>query len=242
MASRKTSIIKNMTSVEDVFLRETEKNEIKKFPNSKSKILHIAGSPGNGKTVTVKYVLKDQKYFYINYLTDNKIPVITDKIIVFDEFDKFYNNKRSECLNFLQEYSHKKIITISNDLLFNKNNLVFKPYDKNEIIQIVKKKMTSDRIDDILINVVALKETNDLRKVLNTFNSLLTEKQDNITLKDLNNTQKRRPSIHQQIISEIKQENTEKRQAFKNYIGKCKTLKISELNRIDFYSIFENIE
>lgn len=241
MVSRKISIKKKDLNVEESFLREYEKEKILKFISSKSKILHIAGNPGTGKTITVKYLLKNKKYGYINYLTSDNFTV-TENIIVFDEFDKFYNQKRSECLNFLQKNAKKKIITLSNDLLFTKDCLFFKSYSKEEIIEIVKKKINSDRISDLMINLISLKESNDLRKILSVCNDLLLKKTTEITIQDLNCRPMKRESIHQQLIHEMKEQYAEKKQVFQNYIEKCKKLKITGLDRIDFTSIYENID
>lgn len=229
------------SAIEESFLRENEKSKISSFLNSSEKILHIAGQPGTGKTLTVKYMLKNKKYTYINYILNDKLDC-NENIIVLDEFDKFYNSKRSECMNYLKKNSRKKIITISNDLLFNKNCLFFKPYTKKEITEIIRKKIKSDRIEDLLIDIVSAKEYYDLRRVINVFHNLLVQKKDKITLTDLNYDKNNKLSIHQQIVNEIKREFAEKRLAYKNYLDKCKMLRIEGLNRIDFLSIYENID
>lgn len=227
--------------IEESFLRETEKSEILQFLDSKDNILHIAGSPGSGKTITIKFLLKDTDHSYFNYLI-NKNFTTTKNLIVFDEFDKFYGENRIQCLNFLQKNKKKKIITISNDLLFSNNNLLFKPYTKEEIVQIVKKKINTERIPDFLINLISLKESNDLRKVLNICNDLLLRNSGEISITNINKNENKKLSIHQQIISKVKQTQTNKNKVFREYLEECKALKITGLDRMDFTTIFEDLD
>lgn len=241
MPSVKSQLIQTREKIEESYLRDKEKEKIIHFLKSKEKILHIAGNPGTGKTNTVKFILYDYKYTYINHLVDNH-PKKFEKIIVYDEFDKFYHNRNSQCLNFIKKHRNKKLITISNDLLFHQNSLLFKPYTNDEISYIIQKKLNTDRISDLVLNYISIQEKNDLRRVLNVCSNLLKVKKTSITIQDLIAPNKKRDSIHQQLIHEMKNIHGEKNKVFIGYKSKCKELKIKELDRIDFTAVFENIE
>lgn len=255
--------------LEESYLRHEEKTKIKEFLNSSNNILHISGSPGTGKTLTVKNMLKERNHTYINYMLDKDLidknhmtnngrnacsirgkgPVNThnDTLIVIDEFDKFYE-KRKECKSFLIKHSDAKIITLSNNLNFD-SVLFFRPYTKDEILFIVKEKIKEarERVPDDVIELVSLRVKNDLRKVIAIITDLLvinderlTGKQ--ITLSDVLVKKRRRESIHQQIIHELKETFGRKEEAFKNYLVKCRELRIDGLDRIDFASVYENLD
>lgn len=226
---------------EESLLRTDEKNKIKQFLTSSCNVLHISGNPGTGKTMTVKYVLKNEKYTYINYMVDQKF-FVRYKIVVFDEFDRFYLAKKKECLTFLLKHKNKKIITISNNMLFDCELLIFRPYTKNEILYIVTKKLNCERISNDVIEYISLREKNDLRKIMCACNELLLKNSSTITFKDIAVKKKRKESIHQQIIHELKKNFRIKEEAFKNYLTRCKELNVDSLSRPDFTSVYENFE
>ena len=107
--------IKCFSECNRIYGRDEECNRINDFLNSNDYILHITGSPGTGKTSTVKWILSSKSYLYMNYFNETKITLNkkAPKIVVLDEFDKFYEEKKVECLKFLNliRKSKKKLIT-----------------------------------------------------------------------------------------------------------------------------------
>lgn len=227
--------------IEESFLREHEKTMIKQFLKSSNTILHISGNPGTGKTITVKYVLRNMKYTYFNCLSNTEPPV-KNNLIVLDEFDKFYLLKKRDCINFLIKYKNKKIITISNNVLFHNNSLIFRPYTKDEIIYIIKKKLCDQLVDINVVEYISIREKNDFRRVLSGYKDLLLKSNGKIILTDILKKEQKKESIHQQIIHELKNLYHKQEETFTEYLIKCKELNVKSLNRADFITVYENLE
>ncbi|ELQ74602.1 hypothetical protein THOM_2516 [Trachipleistophora hominis] len=145
-------------------------------------------------------------------------------------------------LEFSYKAQKQKIITISNNLLFDSDLLIFKPYTKEEILHIVRKKLECERISDEIIEYITLRERNDLRKIICACDELLLKNSEEISLKDIVVKKKRKESIHQEIIHDLKNSFRVKDEAFKNYLKRCKELNVDSLNRSDFTSVYENFE
>ncbi|KAG0437758.1 Cell division control protein 6 like protein [Dictyocoela muelleri] len=232
---------------ENFFLRTDQQNEILKFMKSKNKILHIIGIPGTGKTLVVKETLKKYEYTYINYLENtsininsinntsinksnntsiNKAKISSIKIrpiVVLDEFDKFYENDFQKCQLILNNKKINKIITISNNLLPNFDNvLIFPPYTTDEISFILKKKRNLSDSECKLISKYCA--DGDLRKALNY------ELKDNKAAKN----------IHIEIIKEIFDDNYD--DCYNEYVNRCQELKLKFVGKDDFEILCDIID
>lgn len=182
--------IKCFTECNRIYGRKDECKQIKEFLKSNEQILHITGSPGTGKTTIVKWILPKDSFLYLNYFNEPKITLNNKapKIIVFDEFDKFQEERKSECLKFLNQIRKlkKKLITISNDLKM--GNIRFKPYSINETEQILKEKISLEIgieiMDQKCMAFLAKKygEKGDLRALFKVIVAILSRKNNTIEL------------------------------------------------------------
>lgn len=131
-----------------VYGRETEKQAISAFLKSSEGAIHITGSPGSGKTCTVKEALRGHKHRYINYCHEPCIGRILaglkEKIVVIDEFDKYFLEKKNEAVKSIVLLRRKsaKLITISNNLRM--GSLCFRPYAAGDILRILREKMAEE--------------------------------------------------------------------------------------------------
>lgn len=230
----------NRSYRENVYLRKEEKEKIKRFINSSNQILHICGKPGTGKTLTVKHLLKEEKYIYLNAYSDIKEILLSktkplSKIIVIDEFDILEKNYKKETEQIIKLIlnSKSKLITISNYLGFTENVLFFKPYSPEEIEEIILLKFKNELKDELLtpvkIKLIAKKSTDgDLR---NTFDRVINE----LTASP-NPILHEESDIHKEIVKEIinKTKKKDKNDLYEIYLKKCKEIKIKAYERSDF--------
>ncbi|EPR79334.1 hypothetical protein SLOPH_1773 [Spraguea lophii 42_110] len=235
---------------EKLFLRHNEVKKIREFLSSKEKILHISGNPGTGKTFTVKATLKNRKYKILNFFRDNitkNIKSSKNKLLVIDEFDKYYQTHKDECINCINSHQNK-IITISNDLTISSNILYFKPYTTEEMIFILENKLKELNIkisEDILKYISKdIEYAGDIRKSFNYIQTLVKNNK-NITFIDIiknNQKEETNENLHYKIIKKIiNDENIEENNYYSEYYIRCKEYKIIQHTKNDFYSIVEII-
>ncbi|KAM0687875.1 hypothetical protein COBT_000881 [Conglomerata obtusa] len=247
-------------TIPKIYLRENEIIHIKEFLQGKENILHICGNPGTGKTCTTQFVLRRRKYTYINYLENVKavanIYKTKDKIIVIDEFDKFFITKKNECLKFFDFIlkNKKKLITLSNSLDIHDNVFFFNAYNAHEIKLIVKQKIqdeigfkiVNDDVFDILSRKIG--SSGDIRKVFEQIKNICDKKiNDNksdelINLNDMQFNENKcylQENLHHEIVKKLfnKKENT-KTNNYEVYLTQCKEYKITPLDRNDFMIIY----
>lgn len=246
-------IVNCFTNSSKVYLRESEIQQIRKFINSKNQILHITGNPGTGKTASVCSILKNTRFEYINYFSERqikqKLEKTKSKIVVIDEFDKYFEEKKQECLKILIKLkNNKKIITISNNLRM--GNIRFKPYSYSELKQIIELKIEAEIgnkiMDSECINFLAKKyeKTGDLRSVfkailnaISNMNEVLDRK---LTIKDFIETvETNEKGIHRKIISKIKQNELKRTLAYKAYLKECDETGIPCIIKSDFNILFD---
>lgn len=141
-------VIQSFTDCKNVYLRDREIKEIRKFLSGEEPILHITGSPGTGKTATVRSALSEEEFEYANYFSEPCIKKLLEgtkkRTVVIDEFDKYYTEKKKECLKLLINLrkQEKRTITISNNLRM--GNLRFGPYTADQLKRIIRLKMEKE--------------------------------------------------------------------------------------------------
>ncbi|ELA42165.1 uncharacterized protein VICG_00808 [Vittaforma corneae ATCC 50505] len=284
--------IRCFTNCKKIYLREREIQGISDFLLSDDSIFHITGNPGTGKTATVRDVLQNKKFEYVNYFSEPELRSILERskteIIVIDEFDRYLEEKRQECLRLLVSLKNKnkKIITISNNLKM--GNMRFKPYTADELKGIIKMKMENELgrhiMDEECIAFLAKKheKAGDLRGLFKTILNAISKKEiesteessskenaknsmyikdgrkpgkesDNSTqnkdvatncyilsVKDFIESERQgEKSIHHQIISKVKENESSKARAYKKYLAECDQLSIPSVTKSDFSMIFD---
>lgn len=264
----------NINTTNKIYGRFKEKQTILSFIQSDKSILHINGKPGTGKTSSILECLNSENYLYINYyITSNIKKQINNinniKILVIDEFDRYYNEKKNECINAIICLQKKniKLITISNTLIINQKNylnntnivvLNYKPYTKNQIIEIMNsilKTINNELIITTLfpkaiIEFIAKKheKIGDLREIFKYINQLLkyilSRNIKKITLETLHTFEIQlknkiiEQSIHHKIIINLIETLVEKKHIYREYICKCKEMKIKNYEKNDFDLIY----
>ncbi|TBU04624.1 hypothetical protein CWI36_0737p0040 [Hamiltosporidium magnivora] len=209
-----------------IYGREHETRKIKEFIETGSGILNICGNPGSGKTFCVLKVLKNTNFLYVNCLVEENIIEEINKykglMVVIDEFDKFYMNKKGVCVGLLNKLKERmcKVITISNYLLFCDCSVVFKPYSYEDFVFILSKKIEDEIGEEIVekgvVEVISRKHSHhgDIRKafefILKLINKKSKEVECNVTnKKGITCKRKKFNLIHKNKISpEINKKNT----------------------------------
>lgn len=245
-----------------IYGRKKEIKQINEFTNSRKYILHVSGKPGTGKTCTTINFLeaKGIKYEYFNYFQKNinvsDIDGCKKKVVVIDEFDKFYEENKNKCVAILVSLRKKniKLITLSNNLIVNKKNYVnnknvqvmtFLPYTKKEIFEILEK-IVKNKINKEILTYVSAKyeNTGDLRDVFKIMSILLQQSvismdaviKCNKTIKTQQNN-----SMHHKIILEYMEKENTKNDIFKKYLEECKKFKINGFDRKEFEIVYESL-
>ncbi len=234
----------------EIYLRENEKNRIKDFLDSKKSILHINGNPGTGKTCVVLKLLENRKFHYFNYFHEENLGKCLKniimcpkksmgKIIVIDEFDKYYNAKRKECLRYLNNIEKKKIkvIAISNNLNF--GDITFLPYGRDEIKEIIRKKIESESpsvIEENALDFISKKfeKSGDLRLVQKYIFEVLG-KMNELPIRMCNLIEAPNESQEKNLQHEIiKKIVINESGGYQKYKKECLHIGIPELTKIEF--------
>lgn len=251
-------IIECFSSTREIYLRDKETKTIKEFLKSPDLILHITGSPGTGKTATVRNLLAKRKHLYVNYFSELNIGMRLKKckecIVIIDEFDKYLEEKKQACLQAIIHLKNcsKKVITISNNLRM--GNIRFQPYSYEELVQILTVKMKKEIgrciMDQKCVSFLAKKHERDgdLRRMFKSILDALSKKSFSKTEESgylldvsdfIRNEKQEKHGIHHEIISKIKEEQLNKLLAFKSYINECNEMSILSISKADFDMIFE---
>lgn len=234
--------------------REDEISKIVGFLKSKNLIFHITGNPGTGKTSVIKHVLGKQPFCYLNYLQEENLNTKIKeflrskiKILVLDEFDKFYLENKKECLKAMINLKRKlvKTITISNDLRM--GNLKFMPYSVPEMLSIIKTKTKNNYetdIDEIILRYLILNygKQGDVRAVLTKLNGLMSRTDGKkLQIKDLREQKQETENrgIHHEIIGNIKKEGVKGIEGYKEYYKVCEEMMILPLERHIYTMIYD---
>lgn len=179
-----------------------------------------------------------------------------NKIVVIDEFDKYYDEKKKECLKTIYFIKNNgfKLITISNNLRM--GNIKFLPYTSTEMITILKNKMANEiecsAVDNVALAYLIKKygSSGDLRsvikKLLECILRLNNSKDANsndifVRLPDVIDSQNKDfvKSIHHEIIHKIKENEYCEKKAFKKYLKECDVLHLIALERADFNIVYD---
>lgn len=242
--------------------RDSEVAAIKKFMRSELPVLHITGNPGTGKTCAVRWALRSTRFLYVNYFLEasmsSALKQAHHKVVVIDEFDKYLEEKKAECLKnilFLKSKG-KKVITISNSLRL--GSIVFKPYTSSEIVKILKEKMDKELgmqvIDDLALVFLSkrFEKTGDLRLVLKAILDAYLKRENLHTvcgdhILRLEDFVERKEAgaekgIHHELISKAREAELGRRQAYKDYMKECNAMSLMPLSRMDFEMIFDLLD
>lgn len=229
-----------------------------KTTNSKSNIKNI-------KTTNNKSNVKNRKTTNNRSVKNNSACGQEYDIIVIDEFDKYFAEQKSSCLNLIVRLRacKKQLITISNNLKM--SGLKFGPYTSAEIFNILKSKIEREilnlndshsNIDNksaSVIDVAALKyistkfdKCGDLRVVFKAifdiFNRVKSSKgKSHISILDCieRPISIKEKNIHHKIISDLVFDNIVEKEAFALYIHKCDEKGIPAFDISDFNIIYK---
>lgn len=239
-----------------VYGRDAEKKRIREFLEGSGRVLHITGKPGTGKTCTVMEVLREHSYEYVNYYHTPEIGSAlrncSSGIVVIDEFDKFFAEKKTACMRAMIDLGHRgiKLVTISNNLRM--GNLVFAPYTTQNIYDIIQAKIKEEIgeqcIEDAAILYIAKKYNHcgDLRTVFKALLDLIFKKADDGTdalqLRDCITTALRNPgekNLHHQIVCKMAKNAVEQSVAYNEFAKECAALNIPTFDRQEFFMIYK---
>ncbi|ADM12151.1 uncharacterized protein Eint_090210 [Encephalitozoon intestinalis ATCC 50506] len=243
-----------------IYLREEETLAIKSFLHSKRPVLHICGNPGTGKThVTVNTI--EGSFLYLNYYSESdifsKIKNSNSPVVVIDEFDKYYNERRNECMQAMHYLrSRQKLITISNDLRMSGDVLFFRPYSSSDMEKILAQKTLKESAEAILspiaIKIVSKRigPSGDLRQLFRYVQEIVGRKimeggSLEIDLEDIplekENLDSKPNNVHHSIITSLisKNKKASRMEIYSKYLRECQEMKISSHDRTDFNIIYD---
>lgn len=180
--------------------REKEIEKISSFieealTKNQFKILYISGSPGTGKTASVKHCINQASHPYeinfINCKTEKPKLIAPEdnppKLLVLDEVESLSNYQdiitncsRYKCSILCISNAHDKTIAISKAHLSNQESLIFDPYSVEQLKTILIERMggLSENIKDSAIKYIANKvgqAHGDARTIISTMNYILTQ-------------------------------------------------------------------
>ena len=241
-----------------IYGREQEKQAIRSFLEGDSLLLHITGRPGTGKSCTVKSVLGDRAHLYINYLHEGSVAArlrrSTADLVVIDEFDRYFSEKKSECTGQLATLRRRKVklVTISNNLQM--KSLRFEGYRPPQIEAILREKMQAE-IGCVPVEPAALKliartygRNGDLRAVFRCTRELLAKLDAGhpaIAIGDVitETTASTDRSIQREIIRNALENKGEAgSDAYARYLKECAAFRLPVLNRQEFTMLCEVME
>lgn len=244
-----------------VYLREEEAEAIRSFVASKKPVLHICGNPGVGKThVTTRTV--GNSSLYLNHYIENdilgRIKANDMPVVIIDEFDRYYSEKRAECLQTMCYLKAEKtqLITISNNLRMTGDVLFFKPYTSVDMEKILTQKVTEESALDVLgpttIRIMSKRigPSGDLRQLFRHVQEVVGKKivegcGVQITPEDImpekENKEERQNNIHHDIISSLilRNRKTPRMGLYSKYLRECQEMKIPSYDRADFNVIYD---
>lgn len=239
-----------------VYGREEEKRRIQAFLCGEERALHVTGPPGTGKTCTILGVLEGTEHAYINYYFEPNVSRVLNglsaRIVVIDEFDKYFAEKKSECMKNTIRMSKRgtKLITISNNLRM--GHLKFGPYGSKEILCILNEKIAREIGAEIAekpaLAYIAKKfdRCGDMRVLFKfILEAILRKKEDSGGCKLLlgdctaSGTSDSGKNIHHQMISKIAADGVRVSEAYGAYLKECETMGIPVFGRHDFDMVFE---
>ncbi|KAI4291613.1 hypothetical protein PAPHI01_0887 [Pancytospora philotis] len=243
------------TTAHSAYGRDAEKAHIAGFLAGPEHVLHITGKPGTGKTCTVLGVLSASDHLYINYYytphISKALRASSARTVVIDEFDKYFKEKKTQCMRDIIELGRRKakLITISNNLKMGK--LKFGPYSTQDIIQILQRKM-DEEIGEPCIERPALvyiakkySQHGDLRIVFKVLLDLFFKKAsgggDTLALQDClaGAGEQGAQGMHHQIVSRIAAGGEARADAYQAFIKECQAMRLPVFDRQDFFMIYE---
>jgi len=233
-----------------IYLRDSEAEKIQDFLATGDPIFHVTGKPGTGKTATVRSALAGMECQYVNYLLEPAIGRVLGRskaeVVVIDEFDKYLEERRRECLKILLGLRGKgiKVVTISNDLKI--GNLRFKPYTAKELGELIRMKM------DELGGRVMSEETveflakrhergGDVRALFKAIATAAAKKNEAfLEIRDFIEVERRmKRGIHHEMAERIKNEELNRTKAYGRYLLECEELAIPPVTKTEFNIMFD---
>ena len=180
--------------------REAQVEEVLTFiedalKNSTFKILFISGSPGTGKTATVKHCInvssRPNQIRFVNCKTDKPSLItpedVPPKVLVLDEVetlnnyqDYVANCKRYNCCILCISNAHDKTISISKAHSTEQKSIMFESYTPEQLQDILTERMggPNPHIPQSSIKYIANKVGQlhgDARTIISTMNYVITE-------------------------------------------------------------------
>lgn len=213
-----------------VYLRKHEQQTIKNFITSDSTILHIYGNPGTGKTITTLHTLSNINFSYFNYLENTTFYKTKKmkKIVVIDEFDRFYDYKKRESTMFISRPNHK-FITLANKCIF-ANSFQFTAYKTDEMIYLLSK--LNKKLSNEKLKYIAKKfhGQGDLRRAVE-YSKNSVDENEVVKCDDEN--------VNHRIVKEMVRMGLCKADVYGRYVEVCKESMVPYLGRCDFFVLYD---